>query len=77
MQKTIQELHELFYAQTDFEITSKFKAWQKYAEWLESLHVQELNNDLIKEIKFLRLKVQDALCILEEGLVTPPEKFFK
>ena len=69
MKNTNQELHERFYAETNFEICENFKNWQVYALWLENISIAKLNQELILENQKLREAFYSAMDILEHGLV--------
>ncbi|MFA5879842.1 MAG: hypothetical protein WC860_06665 [Candidatus Margulisiibacteriota bacterium] len=68
MQASIEELHEQFYAETNYEIKDNFKCWQIYAQWLEKLVINKLNQKLISENKKLRESYYEVIDILENAL---------
>ncbi len=60
-------LRQRFQAETDIEMDPQGD-WGKYAVWLESLAVKELNNELVRDNEFLRTKMEEAAYVLEEGI---------
>ncbi len=61
-------LRQRFQAETDVEVEPVPADWEQYALWLENLAIHELNNELIKENKFLRNKIEQASKALVEGI---------
>lgn len=68
MEESKQRLRLRFQAETDVEIEPCPEDWKLYAEWLEKLAVNDLNNEMVKENELLLKKIQEAMETLEEGL---------
>jgi hypothetical protein len=62
-------LRQRFYAETDVEIDPVPTDWEQYALWLEHLVISELNNELVQENELLRIKMENAREILEQGII--------
>ncbi len=65
MQETKEKLRLAFEAETDVVIEAYPEDWKKYAEWLEKLAIEKLNNDVIKENELLRNAMQKAMSTLD------------
>ena len=66
MKESKEELRLRFYGITNKTIPEN---WNRYAEWLENLAIDELRSELMKENQYLREKIQEAIDILEEGQI--------
>lgn len=69
MEDSIRKLRFDFEAETDIIIDKSPEDWQKYAKWLERLTINEMNNRMIKENTVLKDMMQEALNVLQEGIV--------
>ncbi len=65
MEESKERLRLAFEAETDMEIETYPRDWKKYAEWLENLAIENLNNDVIKENELLRNAMQKAMSALD------------
>jgi hypothetical protein len=68
MEQGKEALRLRFESQTDIVLVPHPEHWQEYAEWLEELAVNELNNELMRENELLRNKMQEAMNALEQGI---------
>ena len=65
MQESKEKLRLTFEAETDIVIEAYPEDWKKYAEWLENLAIEKLNNEVIKENELLRNAMQKAMKALD------------
>lgn len=68
MKESRQRLRLRFQAETDVDVDPCPQDWKRYAEWLEKLAIDKLNNQLVKENNLLLKKIQEAMDALEEGM---------
>lgn len=68
MIETKQRLRSRFEAETDVVVEHDNEAWKQYAEWLENLAVEKINNELARENALLLNKMREALKALEQGI---------
>jgi len=69
MEESIQKLRLDFEAETDISIDKSPADWQQYAMWLEQMTVNELNGQMVKENLVLKDMMQEAMTLLQEGIV--------
>ncbi len=65
MEESKERLRLAFEAETDIVIDAYPQDWKKYAEWLENLAIEKLNNEVIKENELLRNAMQKAMSTLD------------
>lgn len=70
MDENVRKLRFDFEAETDIDIDESSENWQEYAQWLEKLSVSKLNNEMVKENDALRNMMNEAMGLLEEGVVS-------
>ena len=68
MNKTIEELRLLFEMHTDKRVEKPH--WKAYAEWLEMLAMENLNNEAISENARLRDAYFEVMDILDRAVTT-------
>jgi hypothetical protein len=69
MNKSVEELRLLFEIQTDKRAEKHH--WKAYAEWLEQLALEKLNNEAIAENAKLRDAYFEVMDILDNAVTTP------
>ena len=69
MEESIKKLRFDFEAETDIVVDKSPEDWQRYAMWLEKITVNELNKQMVKENVVLKDMMQEALNLLQEGIV--------
>lgn len=63
-----EELRHRFEAQTDIEVDPVPADWERYAEWLETLDIKQIDKETLKENEMLRHKIRKAISVLEKGI---------
>lgn len=74
MKKSREMLRHRFEAESDIEIESQPADWKRYAEWLETVAIKELNNELVKDNELQRSAMRKAMNVLEKGIAGCPVK---
>lgn len=69
MNESKQMLRSRFEAETDVVLCLEHNDWKRYAEWLESLAIKKLNNELIKENRLLRNQIRRSMSVLEKAII--------
>jgi hypothetical protein len=72
MKKIREKLRARFQSETEIEIFTKSEDWDKYAEWLETLNVKEINTGLAQENDLMRKSMEKAKDILEKAIEGVP-----
>jgi len=70
MKETIEELRLRFEAESDLKIKETLNDWKSYANWLEKISIQEINNETIVENKKLRKACWQTIDLLETVLTS-------
>ena len=72
VKKMKKKLRARFQSETEIEIFTKSEDWDKYAEWLETLNVKEINTGLAQENDLMRKSMEKAKDILEKAIEGVP-----
>ena len=67
MNETKEKLRADFYAKTDLKPGEEPCSWKNYAEWLEELKTEKINEELLKKNERLLKIIDNVVEILEIG----------
>ena len=70
MDETREKLRADFYAKTDISLSITPENWKKYAEYLETLAVDKINNELLRKNESLIGGIEKAMTILENSIIS-------